>query len=175
MASPSIGVSECPSCHRIDSVQKVSAIVSAGTTTAKYESSWGNNTVTGGSTITLAGHLALPPKPDKATGLALFVLQVPIIFLILVGPCALVSQGTLSGWVIIGFLLALIASLGAFLGGPNKREESLAKIAEWERAKDRWDTACYCHRCDAVYLRNGTEFMSVRRFHEMLGLEKPLS
>src|SRR5215212_4631814 len=129
----------CPSCHQIDNVQKVTAIVSSGTTTGTvtyYESA------TYQTSTALAQRLMLPPKPtvDRpggcsmillifSAGLALLVIGIDILAI------ALRQFSLDEGWqhivvIVVAGLIALI-TYSSRRSGAARAIENEHRLAVW--------------------------------------------
>ncbi len=154
----------CPHCGQIDSVRKVSAIVSDGTSSSRY-TGYGDGigysshgmmvmdeiiNLTGNSQTQLSRLLSPPIEPFYVSFTTM--LKHPYgIFLIVLGLVGLV-------------ILPIVWFLGvAFICGPilvflswgyasEKEEKSLVtEMPRWQRAISKWWQLYYCYRCDGVF------------------------
>lgn len=160
----------CPSCGGPDDGQKVSGIVSSGTTHGTSQGvmigrvrGWRSRRRFVGATVgwareqtDLAADLA-PPQPPRslagcvtAVGSTIFALP-----LLCLGQQAIAQ--TLSGSpgigtvdiVLVACLVAILLLVGLFVRGASKRR---AAQAEWQRQMSKWGALYYCHRCDGVFI-----------------------
>lgn len=153
----------CPQCGQIDQVQKVSAIVKAGTTTGAL-----TGTTTGGGAAgpklshdsqTVLSKLLASPKNPGNTGWAFWqrmvwhsALIIVLAFLVglataqfvLVNISGLhdpllvnVTQGLLVGF------FAVVFGIIALLSDPNRA---------YARQRQKWKRTYYCHRCDGFFI-----------------------
>ncbi|HVB60724.1 MAG TPA: hypothetical protein VNE61_05965 [Ktedonobacteraceae bacterium] len=176
---------ECPSCHRVDSVQKVSAIVSSGTTYGTY-SGFANGAgytahgqimvndyvmVSGSNQTELSRWLAPPQRPPSASLTEMIFspqgLVISIVLLLFGLSMGYFVVGmTLLDWQFLfsfsGFVMALIAVspvlafLRAWYIARSRRIRAEILLPQWQIAISRWQQLYYCHRCDGVFLSGQT-------------------
>lgn len=150
----------CLSCQRIDNVQKVSAIISGGTTHGSSSSGYITSTQSN-----LAQRLSLPSQPEAARpggGSALLVIAgIIAIFVVLVGYNPLRMNYTL----LISMILALVIGVSFFVSRRSvyQRIEQQNQIlaAKWNDIRNRWNRLFYCHRCDVIYVDGETDYVPV--------------
>jgi hypothetical protein len=150
----------CPSCKRVDNVQKVSAIVSAG---QSYGSAAGGPTIHTSSD--LAGYLSMPSKPIvappggcsmimlilSAAGVAILLLR----WLVAIAADSGDDFGFLTTIFLCPATLLLIVAVSAYVyrrRGTASAQEDEQELVAWNYMRPRWDRAYYCSRCDAVYV-----------------------
>jgi hypothetical protein len=160
----------CPKCHQMDTVQKVSSVVSAGTATGTYAGptsavgySSGNQggystmsgytTLAGTSQTSLAQRLSCPPRPTYKSPWGFW----SICFLIIVGIPAL--TGTIfsfgSEQVLYGFFWLILVVLVIWYKqheASKRRAKVEAETPRWELAYQRWNELYYCSRNDVVFM-----------------------
>ena len=144
----------CPRCGRIDRVQRVSAVVSAGISTG----------VGGTRSMLMSQRLAPPSQPtyrNPMRGLPMVL----IVLAILLGLAAWIFPHRfatihlpLPALFLVPALLALVWATGLSLVG---RARIHWAMPAWENAVARWYELYYCSRDDGVYLPDETEFVSV--------------
>jgi hypothetical protein len=144
----------CPNCHRIEMVQKVSAIVDAGTLVG---TGFGAGFSSMGRTQSVLSKRLSLPKPHRLD----YVKPTAIPFLIGWGICffavsifLLIQENAEDAVIGMGivFLLLLPGSLGAYL---VQRALAARAMPAWERAYPTWQRLYYCARCDGVFLPGG--------------------
>lgn len=166
----------CPQCGQIDSVRKVSTIVSDGTSSGTY-SGYGDGigysahgmtvmdeviTITGSSQTQLSWLLSPPIEPSKRSFFEV-LLVMPFIGLLglmftilgLFGIVTTKSEG--AGMLIFGMLCLSIVVLMLITYFHNSKDEKIRverEIPSWKNAVYRWQQLYYCYRCDGVYLPN---------------------
>ena len=168
---------ECPSCGRIDFVQKVSSIVSAGTSSSTYRGHAdglgytpngpvGINeyiTVSSNSQTALSGLLSPPPQPryvspwSDALGVLTIILWLAfgLSMLFFIGSFSFSDLTYLFVWASI---LAFLGIILFFIHRQMSREsQSIRKQVEvgtprWQTAISVWQCLYYCHRCDGIYI-----------------------
>lgn len=154
---------ECPSCHLIDSVQKVSSIVKSGTSETHMKGtgvggaySFGDDGLSlGGGKIWASGNqvtvlskqLARPNlQPEGKSGLLTWLFF---------GSCAIAIILLLSAAFVAFFVFALIA-VGLFFPFSRERGEYSEYVQHFQTkanlALQRWNHLYYCHRCDGIFV-----------------------
>lgn len=179
----------CPSCHRDQSVQKVSAIVASGTTTGTtqgiqfgyvHTSLLWRHRFTGRSILwnqqqtQLAAQLAPPEMPRTRMGwvaaIGSLVFALPLLSL---GPQAVSATVTATpsqGVVTLDLALLTCATAIALLvavyvrGRPQRQQ----KMRAWLDATARWQSVLYCHRCDVVFIPGVRGFVPPQAIHALL-------
>ena len=150
----------CPRCKKSDQMQKVSAIVAAGTTTGTMASTsrigYGVMSTVGANVnrTVLSQHLAAPLAPlYRTVGVG------PVVALLVAGCAVLVGIGTVgtdpaTGGVWLGGGLLGIVVLVWYLVAETSRRKRVYddEDAQWEIAMWRWEQLFYCHRCDGVFM-----------------------
>lgn len=176
---------ECPHCQRVDSVQKVSSIVSAGTSYGTYSgfadgigyTAYGQVMmndyimVSGSNQTELSRWLVPPQRPPSASLTEMIFspqgLVISIVLLLFGLPMGYLVVGTtLLDWQFLfsfsGFVMALIAvsPVLAFLRAwhitRSRRIRAEILLPQWQRAISTWQQLYYCHRCDGVFLPGQT-------------------
>ena len=173
----------CPSCHQIDQVQKVSALVGAST-------SYGSEYLR----TDIAGKLSLPkmperPYPEKARGCSSWLLLLAVglfcpatLFVIGVAssdPTARNNPMGFLGVALLWFIPGIVALVIRQVFVERERREhaklleQLAaehqqKLTVWRRLEHQWNRAYYCRRCDVVYLDGGKEYTSPNNMLDLL-------
>jgi hypothetical protein len=167
----------CPVCGAADRIQKVSAVVAAGTTSGEFagpsvgvtrrEGRWGGiatyTTLRGSSATYLAGCLRPPARPgisriyqDSTAFWTAVVFSLLAFGLLLYAGVAV--RGAL-GWgmaiVAGGGMLLLVP---AVLARESRTRAYELQLASWKRAMERWDRLYYCHRDDVVFEPGGRPF-----------------
>lgn len=161
---------ECPNCHRLDSVQKVSSIVKSGTSETSLKGdgqavaySFGDDglSVGGGrfkasgtQITTLSKQLARPNlEPQRKSGVlgCLFSISITVAsfsFLFLFPSATMESFGT--------FLVLAAIAVALFFPFNRERIRYAAYLQDFQvaagAAVDRWSDLYYCHRCDGIFV-----------------------
>ncbi len=167
----------CPQCGQIDSVRKVSAIVSDGTSSGTF-SGYGDGigysahgmivmdeviTITGSSQTELSWFLSPPIEPSAKYfgGILLIMIVSGIMGLLII--CIgfdniFASQFEFGIFLLLFGLLCLGIAIWTSNSYTklNKSEQIRFKkeLHAWEKAIHRWQQLYYCYRCDGVYLPN---------------------
>ncbi len=176
----------CPLCRQIDMVQKVSAIVDAGTfntshigpvigTGYTFGQGGGITTVTGfaqmrgTSQSALSQRLALP-RPHfsnyyRSTARSLFLLGlIPIVLIAFLAPFLGFGAG-LPILVVVVFIWFAALIMVAMMQRVKAREA----LPAWQRAYPLWQRLYYCARCDGVFIPGGrTPLISAAQMREFL-------
>lgn len=158
---------ECPSCHRVDSIQKVSAIVSSGTTYGTY-SGFADGVgytahgqimvndyimVSGSNQTELCRWLTPPQQAAKPSSSLFVILVVLMIFSAYPAVIYLISGEVFWSAFWIG---TIIVAAIVFTLKQHARKTRLIHIQSqfprWQRAISKWQQLYYCHRCDGVFL-----------------------
>lgn len=185
------GFLTCPNpyCRCRDRLQKVSAIVAAGTSTSSfdgyvhgYHNTYRTRSRSESRTV-LAQRLSPPPRPAYRSpwgcltlGLAGFLL---ISFLMGLFLClALLQTPTdtnMASPVIFllifsaVWLIPLIFLIRSQNRAASKRMAQLnAEIPRWQYAYARWDQLYYCHNCDNVFLMDQTRWCPATEMYSLL-------
>jgi hypothetical protein len=160
----------CPQCHRIDQVQKVSALVSGGTLFGTASS--GASVYTASS---LAQHLSLPEAPQvirPGKGSAVLLVISGVLAFILLGIASSTSRGLpyyQSNWnFAIGVIAFTAIVFFSRFSAQRKAQQQEQALAKWHQMRERWDRAYYCHRCDIVYIDGEPRYVPARDFHTLL-------
>ena len=165
-------MSVCPKCGQVDQVQKVTAIVTSGTTSGTltyYDSMYYQN-----STV-LAQRLMPPSEPriDRPGFCSLILLLLfigafltPLLLLASQYPearAAIIANGGLSnrgvqtgiaqfiGMLMVPLLLAVWV-LAARRSTARRTEQQEQQVLAWRGAIARWNRLYYCFRCDIVHV-----------------------
>jgi hypothetical protein len=164
----------CPSCRRIDKVEKVTTIFSGGIVSGA--------TLNESNQSLISRRLAPPEKPSTGKscgeGLGMFGL----LFLGAVGVSAGIVgtggiiQGLYTAAEIPGPFFGFIVGLGAFYGlrlweqALKKRTEKIIteEIPRWEKAMERWNKLYYCSRDDGVFDLSEGEFVPTQQLMKYL-------
>jgi hypothetical protein len=165
----------CLQCGQIDSVRKVSTVVSAGISTGAY-SGYGDGigysthgmifideviTVTGSSQTQLSRLLTPPIEPRKNYfGGILFIMIISGFMGVFITCIGLVNIFTSQFEFGIFLMLFGLLCLGIAVWTSNsytklnKSEQIRFKkeLHAWEKAIQRWQQLYYCHRCDGLYV-----------------------
>jgi hypothetical protein len=156
----------CPNCCHVDTVQKVSAIVAAGTSegviggrtlSSNYnisESEWslGVGSFAGSSvnTTNLAKKLAAPELPPS-------------------------PQANEMGCLAYGWLIFPPVFLFFLYLQERDRTKYRQLVQEWEprikTAKEKWNCLYYCHKCDGVFLPGQVPLVSIDRMGDFLYID----
>jgi len=164
---------QCPSCLRADNVQKVSAIVNAGTSYGTY-TGYGSGvgysshdgmaidevvTFSGSSQTALSSLLSPPAQPTYSSSsgwLPLAPFGFGLLLLILLPEVPAIV------WAVI---IALCVWPSVALYRYTKRKNALNyaqfndQMLPWQRAMAKWEDLFYCHRCDGVFLPGQSFFV----------------
>lgn len=164
----------CPHCGQLDSVRKVSAIVSSGTSSGSY-TGYGDGigyssggvmimdeliTLTGSSQTQLSSLLSPPIEPCEPNFELVLVCSALLglfgFFVTMLG-LGDISNNTpdATGALILGLICLSIAVLVAVKYFHKSRDEKIRVAREmpvWERAVSKWQHLYYCYRCDGVFL-----------------------
>ena len=151
----------CPQCHRVDAVNKVSALVSAGS------SSYGS------VQTDLASKLRAPSNPPTyenpwgcISGLFLIATAVFVIFavgawigVVLASPMSPSEweqfQGYVWGWTaaaVLSLPIAIIVIIFKVNDVKARKEWVASAYPRYQRARRLWDELYYCARNDIVFL-----------------------
>ncbi|MCO5189821.1 MAG: hypothetical protein M9928_05835 [Anaerolineae bacterium] len=161
----------CPSCRNVDSVQKVSSIVSSGTTHGSYGGAWSGDAYFSGSSATNLATLLMPPDAPKESRFTGYFLWYVFGTWALGGVCVLLSM--LGALVFAPFTGGLDEPIGAVIiqmfgytiiasifmvplvwmirDRKRWRDAYPAKEAVWISAMENWDQLYYCFRDDLVF------------------------
>ncbi len=164
----------CPHCDQIDSVRKVSAIVSDGTSSSRYMgygdgigySSHGMMVMdqiinlTGGSQTQLSQLLSPPIKPyERNFDLVWLCLILLGLFGFLVTISGLANNithetDTIGAFItgLICFSIVALASVAYIHKGKDEKIRFEREMPRWEKAISKWQQLYYCYRCDGVFL-----------------------
>lgn len=178
---------DCPKCHRVDSVSKVSAIVQGGihqikgqfNTGASYESYHGTQW------SDLALRLAPPTKPRPATPFAdltwwiigVTIVSAPGIFCILTAIAPAIANEQKMTLVerlitlVVGLFIVIIpvTFFVLWLSKKNSRDaKDLEAMAQWEYSIRRWDQLYYCSRDDCLFIPTENYATSISNMKEIL-------
>ena len=157
----------CPDCRQVDSVQKVSSVVTGGTSSHTHEgttsgvsfsrggmgSSFGSATLHGGSSTALARRLSLPtePPPRSAGGMT----WTGVVLLLLGGFFAWGASSMLAGGAADASGPAIIGVVGLLAGASLlivglirwwRYQEYCNTVAHplWQHMRERWNGLFYC-------------------------------
>ncbi len=121
---------QCPRCHRVDNVQKVSAIVNAGISSSTYTGyADGIGYTPNGPAIT-DDYITIAGSNQTALSSLLAPPQRP-------------TYNTISG---------TISTPSGFRNANAGRIWAETQMPHWQRAITKWQQLFYCHRCDGVFL-----------------------
>lgn len=180
---------KCPVCMLQDQTQKVSAIVSSGTTTSNSTghavtlgaAANGRVGVAGTSlsatattSSVLAQKLAKPEYIEAKVGWLYPTVVFIIVFFLNDFILDLISPGKERGFFssmlhgLIPLVLALVAAVG-FSDDRQKKisEKSSPEREMYERAGEIWYDLDYCHRCDVVFSSKG-QYVRSDQINELL-------
>lgn len=143
---------DCPSCGRVDKVEKVSAV---------YRQSSAHGGI---SVITELGRALSPPQPPQRHGVwGCFTIGLVILGLISVGEALLAfvgwmpddqhvaSEAFVIGVIIIGCVLLINTFRGVVIGASHN-----ARVSRWRESQRKWEAMYYCSRCDGVFTQGST-------------------
>ncbi|MBG0788298.1 MAG: hypothetical protein H0S79_24680 [Anaerolineaceae bacterium] len=180
---------DCPKCGNDANIQKVSSIVSAGTSrgtnhststgSTQYRTSDGTragNSTTSSSTVSrslhqsdLAKMLRPPTAPVKkdlvnelsGAGIFIFVAIGGFIFeaLFQSGGCYLIPA-IVSSLIAVGIIISAFASKG------KNEEKYQEEFAAYQKALYVWEHLYYCHKHDLVFMEGHKEWESVENAQE---------
>ncbi len=157
----------CPECNRNDAMQKVTAVVSGGTSTGNYSGSSssithagdttavgvGYSTLHGSTSSDLAKMLAKPIEPNKNKyGCGNSLLMMVGMLLILILGYAIFASIDEGFGIVAGSLLSI--GFGVyFLIQEHKYKKEVYPVAikAYKTALIKWDRSYYCHRDDIVF------------------------
>jgi hypothetical protein len=168
MSGVAAGRLGCPSCHRIDLIQKASAVFAAGTSTTAVVGPLGGRRIAIKSQALRSAILAPPGRPScrrRPTGRLALLAAASIV-------SALVLYGALNGSVSTdrtqNLALVLLVCLAPIYliwqltdGEASRRRQEERGLAEWEKAMSEWQQLYYCHRCDGVFVPDGSPLKPV--------------
>lgn len=172
----------CPNCHQVDSVQKVTSIVSAGTSTEHYSGHIGGlfhpiDEHVSGSTTTkteLSKRLAGPAKPYYSSAWGCWSKGL-VALLILLGLSSLIAgtaQSGLGTGLIIGLLYGGIEAIAIFVWKhyttKSRRANCQVEYLYWQKTMAKWEQVYYCHRCDGVFVPGRAELAPVSEMSSFL-------
>jgi hypothetical protein len=162
----------CPSYGRLDQVQKVSAVVSAGASESNYAgtalsrsfdsegrplTTTSYSSVQGASQTLLSQRLSPPPRPSALPAFGFWSLILVItaicgLFMSLIGLALTRGSAEAAFWVIV-CLAGIVLPIREAKRVTQAREEQAAReLPAWEAALHRWQQLYYCHRCDGVFV-----------------------
>jgi len=141
----------CPVCKKDQSIQRVPAIVSAGTVTGTFSGASSGTVRSGdqrgdydgytnlsGTTKSDLVRLLEPPTQPKIARLIIAKGNFWLLFVLLgLGSCGIFSL------VMLGMLFFGIAMIG---DGAEERAKYSNRMDRWRTAMARWDRLYYCHR-----------------------------
>jgi hypothetical protein len=180
MTAAQPGGMECPQCHQIDQVQKVSAIVKAGTATGALTGTTtgangdANHTLARNNQTLLSKLLAAPKKPDGTTWslwqrIAVGIFVVALLALVF-GLAAATMLFTYVGeqqdpqltiivqGLLVGFFFCVFGII-ALLSNSDRTYKKLRK---------KWKQSYYCHRCDGFFIPHKTSLIAPEDMQEWL-------
>ena len=171
---------QCPRCHRVDNVQKVSAIVNAGISSSTYTGyadgiGYTPNgpaitddyiTIAGSSQTALSSLLAPPQRPTYNTISGIISTPAGLhasVWLLVIGLAgALIILSSLQNFELLfsasGILGIICFAIPIWLLSRMIRNANASRIwaetqmPHWQRAITKWQQLFYCHRCDGVFL-----------------------
>lgn len=164
----------CPHCGQIDSVRKVSAIVSDGTSSSRY-SGYGDGigysshgmmvmdeiiNLTGNSQTQLSQLLSPPIKPYERNfdlvWLCLALLGSFGFIVTMIGLSNITTDvANAIGALIFGLICLGIAALVFTTYLRKSKDEKIwfeGEIPRWEKAISKWHQLYFCYRCDGIFL-----------------------
>ena len=188
---------QCPNCLRVDNVQKVSAIVAAGTsvgTYAGYADGIGYTsqgpvimddyiTINTRRQTTLSRLLSPPIRPGAGAffstpeaGQAIGGLIVMALFGLGIGyvECSMITTDptyltSITGLVLAGITIFCCAVPVWFILSLCCRSiEAKAQMPHWQRAMATWQHLFYCHRCDGIFLSGQPYLVPTAQMMEFL-------
>lgn len=184
----------CPNCHQIDKVEKVSSIYNAGVSSGRTVGSIKIHKYRGkqkmsGTTQTLLSRKLAPPalnppalinrrqktRSDGSIGcMALFLFVVAM----LLTPLGVIEKIL----AIIGFLIVqhFLTSSTQATNASQLRTAQLAqqkqqKVDSWQKATNLWNELYYCYRCDIVFDPRSGYFTPCERMTDWLNNQAPNS
>lgn len=158
----------CPSCKMVDKVRHVSSISFVGET---YQT----DSSTPESDIRLAFRLSLPPEPTSTPALGcldgLFYLSLlcSIFFItaLIILPPGVSMQNRFLALIVGSLVVAFVT--GIVRGSSTQRAERQKQlIARWRHMNERWYKACYCSRCDVIYIDGENDYVPARKMKSLL-------
>lgn len=144
----------CPRCHRIDQVQKITAVVSAGLSTTQLAGTIGGGSYNLQSKAVTVSMAVASLKGSQTTALSQRLLPPP-------GPTKNPFRYTVRSYVIFVLLCLPIVTIPialVLLKRDMARHESSEKerlnqeLLTWEAGLRAWEGLYYCARCDGVFL-----------------------
>ncbi|MFM8426272.1 MAG: hypothetical protein ACKOBL_13975 [Chloroflexota bacterium] len=200
-SSRSIAASEmsshlnCPKCHRMDNVLKVSAIVQGNThqisgqvpVSRMYQDSEGWHERTSYESYnatqqsTLARKLTPPQKPAKGNSLFGSIVAYPVSVVVILGGMGSISgiydgitKGIalniflgIAGGVGIIMLLFVIWRLYLYFDKPHK-EKHVVSVAKWKDSISKWDNLYYCTRDDCIFFPGQSSAFHISNLYEAI-------
>jgi len=166
----------CPSCYKVDAVQKVSTVVGHGasaislsggfgaTTASSYATTMGGMHLAGGSRTFQSRMLAPPSAPEYISPwkgiVGSLILGVIAIFFGVGFIAAMLN----SAFVAIVWLL-LLPGWPIYKVLRTSRQAVVAKqtyedaVPRWREAMRRWEQLYYCFRCDGAFIPGDSGFI----------------
>lgn len=144
----------CPRCGRVDRVQRVSAVVSAGISTG----------IGGTRQMLMSQRLAPPEQPMYRSPMRGFPLVLLVLALALGVAALLVPRWFAAVHLPLPALFltpAVLALVWTLFSSQRGRARVRWAMPAWERAIARWYELYYCGRDDGVYLPGDNELVSV--------------
>lgn len=153
----------CPACSQIDQVQKVSSIVTAGTTRGYIT----NTSFSSVSQTDLSVQLAAPDKPSykdpfssgcKAAailwggGWSLIGILALVRIILHPAPIGVNDLDLVAG--VLGLVILWVAR-SRIRGRPQARAEFATEMARYNTARNKWEELYYCYRDDGAFLPDG--------------------
>ncbi len=177
MANPNPQNYNCPQCGQVDRVEKVSALLRAGTSAGLYSgTASGSGLVAGMSYTALSQKLSPPIEPiyqspwggcSVTITAGLVIWNIAFIVWVCLGlsqsPTVVeaLSHGNLDYWrtfiIIIGVGLIGWVIMAAIISTKNRTASErgthfATEYPRWERAIARWNELYYCSRNDVVFI-----------------------
>ena len=164
---------QCPNCLWADNVQKVSALVNAGTSFSTYTgygsgvgySSHGGMAIDevvtfSGSNQTALSSLLSPPAQPTYSGVGCGVIFATLVILLVIVVLLPQVPSVVS---VVGIPLCVWALVAIFRYAKREKANNLAQfnaqVLHWQGAMAKWENLFYCHRCDGVFLPGQTFFV----------------
>jgi hypothetical protein len=175
MSVPLPSTFDCPQCHQVDQVQKISALIGGSTSPEQLD------VVPDTSSSPLSQRLAPPQEPQYSGLLTPGELIATIVMAVIAFPAfgiafeafretrSLMAEAAndpfaapfASMWKIAlfaGVVVLVLCLLGFAVTSQRYYQRQAAQRAsqeEWSKARAKWDQLYYCSRCNGVFIPGG--------------------
>lgn len=151
-----MGTVVCPKCEKSDSIQKVSAIYTGGTSSFSYEV-YGSGNKTAVSQTQLAERLKQPKEPPKPVSQFQATINALVSCAVAGIPSTLITFGVLNflgisdSWFTAYIVAVVLWLIFAIPKIPELIRKATDAHTHWERQIANWWELYYCHRDDCIF------------------------